>query len=398
MPFKRLNYSYLAQYLGLAFVAFISVGDLYQQGGPWWLALALCIILGTLYHFWPQRRYTRYLAAQLLVVLALSYLHPMAVLLGFSFSVTAVILFPDRTGALWVAALILATVAVYVLRLGWQEGLVDAVALGIGFISFATIYHARTRAEAERRKTQALLDELQAAHSQLQAYASQVENLAIAEERNRLARELHDTLGHRLTVAAVQLEGAQRLIPTDPQRAAGLVSTVRGQVSEALAELRRAVATLRAPLEADLPLPQALARLAHSFTEATGLAVDLEIQPDLPALSGPQRLALYRAAQEGLTNVQRHARARQARLRLDQAGDQITLSVTDDGVGLLGDFDLSAGFDPAADFDPAPGFGLRGLQERAAQLGGSLRLEPGPSNGARLVFQIPLPTSEAAHE
>ncbi|MEW5872453.1 MAG: sensor histidine kinase [Chloroflexota bacterium] len=386
MHFKQLNYSYLAQYLVLAFVALISVGDLYQQGGPWWLALALCAIQGALYHFWPQRHYTRYLAAQLLVVLILNFLHPIAVLLGFSFSVTAVILFPDRTGALWVAALILSTLGIYILRLGWQEGLVEAVALSIGFFSFATIYHARTRAEAERSKAQALLEELQAAHTQLQAYADQVENLAVAEERNRLARELHDTLGHRLTVAAVQLEGAQRLIPNDPQRAATLASTVRGQVSEALAELRRAVATLRAPLEADLPLPLALTRLAHSFTESTGLTIELEIQPDLPGLSGPQRLALYRAAQEGLTNVQRHAHARQARLRLDQANGQITLSVTDDGVGLPGDFDLAAGF------------GLRGLQERAAQLDGSLRLEPGPSGGARLLFQIPIPSIEAPHE
>ena len=83
---------------------------------------------------------------------------------------------------------------------------------------------------------------------QLQEYAGQIERLAVAEERNRLAREMHDMLGHRLTVAAVQLEGAQWLIHTAPERATHMVGTVRDQVREALGELRRTVATLRTPL------------------------------------------------------------------------------------------------------------------------------------------------------
>ena len=201
----------------------------------------------------------------------------------------------------------------------------------------------------------------------------------MAEERNRLAREMHDTLGHRLTVAAVQLEGAQRLIPRDPQRAAHMVGTVRDQVREALSELRRTVAALRTPLAADLPLPTALARLAAGFEGATGLAVHLTLPEEMPALPDTHRLALYRAAQEALTNVQRHAQAQDVWLQLARQDETVTLTVGDNGVGAPVDAERA-------------GFGLRGMQERAAQLGGELALESRPDGGAQLFLRLPLPT------
>jgi signal transduction histidine kinase len=192
---------------------------------------------------------------------------------------------------------------------------------------------------------------------------------------------MHDTLGHRLTVAAVQLEGAQRLIPRDPERAARMVGTVRDQVREALSELRRTVATLRTPLEADLSLPTALARLATGFEGATGVAVHLTLPQDMPPLPAAHRLALYRAAQEALTNVQRHARARDVWLRLTCQDGAVALLVTDNGVGMPADAE-------------GAGFGLRGLRERATQLGGQLSLGSRPDGGAHLSLRLPLPTEE----
>jgi signal transduction histidine kinase len=254
-----------------------------------------------------------------------------------------------------------------------------SVAIGYAFVSFAT--YAWNRAETARRESQALLTDLQTAHRQLQDYADQVEKLAVAEERYRLAREMHDTLGHRLTVTAVQLEGAQRLIPSDPERAARMVGTVRDQVREALSELRRTVATLRTPLEAGLSLPHALARLATGFEEATDLTVHLTLAEEMPALPDSHRLALYRAAQEALTNVQRHAQAQDVWLQSAWRDEEVVLLVSDDGVG----------FPPIAE---QRGFGLRGLMERATQLGGEFTLESRPSGGARLSFRLPLPTEE----
>jgi signal transduction histidine kinase len=248
-----------------------------------------------------------------------------------------------------------------------------------GFAFFGIFANAMCRADAAQRESKALLAELQEAHRQLQDYAEQVEEMAVVEERNRLAREMHDTLGHRLTVASVQLEGAQRLVHSEPERASNMIATVREQVREALRELRGTVARLRTPLEADLRLRSALRRLIRDFEQATGLDIHQALPDDLPSLPDTHRQALYRAAQEALTNVQRHAQASQAWLVLTVDGGAVSLLVGDDGVGFSPDDELTAGF------------GLRGLRERAGQLGGELYLEPIAGGGAQLFFRLPLP-------
>jgi signal transduction histidine kinase len=371
----------VSQYVALAIVAAISLLNLYGTGWRWWAAAALLTVLGILYRCWPARLYHPYLAAETALVVGLMVLHPVAVVLCFTLSAHAMILLPNYTGALWIVILTLAAGALNIYWEGWPDGLLITLAYAAGFASFGFMNYARERAEDARRESQALLVDLQEAHRQLQAYAERVEEFAVSEERNRLAREMHDTLGHRLTVAAVQLEGAQRLIPSDPERAARMVGTVRDQVREALSEVRRTVATLRTPLEAGLSLLHALTRLATGFEEATGLTVHLTLPEDVPALPDAHRLALYRAAQEALTNVQRHARAREVWLQLTRRDATVALLVGDDGVGI-----------PAS--AERAGFGLRGLRERAAQLGGELALEPRPGGGTQLSLCLPLPTEE----
>jgi signal transduction histidine kinase len=369
------------QTIVLLIVAAVILPDLYRDGGPWWLAAAALVVLGVLYTHWPRRFRHLYLFVQAVLVSGLMVFDTTAVALGFSLSAYALLLFPGRVGVLWITGLVLATGTIQVYQDGWPDGLAMALAFAAGYYAFGFAYYARDQAETARRESETLLADLQEAHRQLQAHVERVEELAVAEERNRLAREMHDTLGHRLTVAAVQLEGAQRLIPAEPERAARMVGTVRDQVREALAELRRSVAMLRTPLEADLSLPHALARLATGFEEATGLPVHLTLPEELPTLPDTHRLALYRAVQEALTNVQRHAQARTAWVTLTQQDGAIALVVADDGVG----------FAPAAS---AKGFGLRGLQERAAQLDGELALESRPGGGAQFSFRLPLPTEE----
>jgi signal transduction histidine kinase len=253
---------------------------------------------------------------------------------------------------------------------------------GVLYTFGAAFASALARADAARRESQSLLAELQEAHRQLQEYALRGEELAVVEERNRLAREMHDTLGHRLTVASVQLEGAQRLCSADPERAASMVGTVREQVREALSELRSTVATLRTPVEADLRLPSSLRRLAAYFEEVTSLTIHQVLPDEMPDLPGAHRLALFRAAQELLTNVQRHAEASQVWLVLSASDEAVKLLVSDDGRG------LSVSAEQA-------GFGLRGLRERAAQLGGELHLEPRRGGGTQASFRVPLPGEES---
>lgn len=365
------------QYVALVVAGATGLLDMQRADELWWLAGGMVLGLGILYYIWPERRYWLYLAAESGLLIGLVAFHPIFAVLGFAFSAHAMMLYPGRSGVAWIGLVTLGTGAGLIHEIGWLNAIFATLGLASGYFSFGLAQYARVRAEDARRESQALLTELQEAHRRLQEYAKRVEALAVAEERNRMAREMHDTVGHRLTVAAVQLEGAQRLIPRDPERAADMIGTVRGQVREALAELRRTVARLRKPLEIDLSLDQALVQLARGVEEATDLRIHLELAGDLPSLSEPQRLALYRAAQEGLTNVQRHAGAQDVWLRLTREGDVMVLQVSDNGVG------IHAG--AAGD-----GFGLRGLRERAAQLGGSLALEQRPEGGARLTFRVPL--------
>jgi signal transduction histidine kinase len=297
-------------------------------------------------------------------------------MLFFILSPTAMMVFPQRTGFLWIGIYTLVTAVVFFLQGPPLEAFLATMVFSVGFWFFGVFARAMANAEEARQETQRLLEELQIAHHQLQEYAARVEELAVAEERNRLAREMHDTLGHRLTVAAVQLEGAQKLIPKDPDQATTMIGTVREQVREALSELRSAVATLREPLATDLPISVALQRLADSFDEATDLEVQLQLPDNLPSISNAQRLALYRAAQEALTNVQRHAQAQQVWIDLGVKDKSLVLKISDDGVGFSKDTKEAA-------------FGLRGMRERAAHLGGELHLGATDSGGAWVEFILP---------
>ena len=228
------------------------------------------------------------------------------------------------------------------------------------------------QAEIARRQNQQLLEELRATQNQLQ-------ELAVAEERTRLARELHDSLGHQLTVAVVQLEGAQRLIPTKPEQASEMIGTMREELKNALADLRRTVTVLRSPIAENLPLDSALLTLSQSFQQNTGLVTHFNATSNLPELPESYRLAFYRAAQEGLTNIQRHSNAQNAWINLEADNKNISLTIKDDGKGL----------DHRA--ENGSGVGLIGLGERASQLGGEMRITTQPeAGGATLTFILPL--------
>jgi signal transduction histidine kinase len=314
------------------------------------------------------------LLAETAVVAGLTFLDPVAMLLGFVLSAHAMVLLPRRVGIVWIAFLVVITGSLAIYHLDWVRGLLVTFAYMAGYASFGFAYYARERANTALQESEALVAELQTAQRQLRDYAARVEELVVAEEHTRLAREMHDTLGHRLTVTSVQLEGAQRLIPSDPERAARMIGTARQEVQEGLSELRRTVSTLRTPLEADLALPLALRRMVDNL-EDTETAIHLVLAEELPPLPSTHRLALYRIAQEALTNVQRHARASNVWIRLRQQENGIVLEIEDNGIGL--------GASQA-------GFGLRGMRERARQLGGELVLSPRPGGGTRITARIPL--------
>jgi signal transduction histidine kinase len=375
----RAIYAYVAI---LAVVTILNADTPVQRWLGAGLMLAFAVVLSrTPHQDAPEWQAHLYLGVQTLIVLSLIILLWPNFFLFYILSVQAMILLSPRRGLLWMVAFIVVAIGPTVYEEGWPEGVFDALLIGFGFFFIGAFAYTRMWAEEARYESQQLLKELQVAHRQLQEHAERAEALAVAEERNRLSRDLHDTLGHRLTVAVVQLEGAERLVPSDPNRAAQMVATVRQQIREGLGELRRTVATLRTPLAVDVSLPTALKQLADDFEGATQLQIHTSLPVELPPLPDRHRIALYRAAQEALTNVGRHAQAQTAWLALEVTDKAATLTVSDDGVG------------PPENLE-ADGFGLRGMRERAAQLGGNMQLTVRTEGGTQLVFRLPLRPEE----
>lgn len=381
-----LNMLNLAGYFIVPAVAIPMLWGMFQSNSPdRWLASGLFALFTVVFALrerivgsrsWGPYLYTGLQTLIIVTLLALSPHELIAVVLFFVLSAEATMMYSPRVTAAWILLFTLITLIAYVAVSG-PAGLAVVPIYAAGYVFFAIFAQQTAKAELARAESERLLLELQAAHRQLQDYAAQAEELAVQQERNRLAREMHDTLGHRLTVSSVQLQAAQRLIPSAPERAAQMVSTVQEQISEGLRELRRTVATLRAPVEADLALAPALKRLTSGFEEATGMVVHLNVAHDLPELFPSQRHAIYRGAQEGLTNIQKHAAAREAWVELTRSDDAVALLVRDNGVGLVGNKGTA-------------GFGLRGLRERVAQLGGEALLQSTPNGGAELLLTLPL--------
>jgi signal transduction histidine kinase len=238
------------------------------------------------------------------------------------------------------------------------------------------------RERASRWHTETLLHNLDQAHQQLAAShtellraSAQVAELATIAERNRLARDIHDSLGHYLTVVGVQLEKALLVADEDPPALHAALGHAKRLTDQALRDVRASVGTLRQD-EAPFELVGALHQLVADL-RGLPFAIDCTISGDEGRFSPQQRIALFRAAQEGLTNVQRHANALQVRLRLDLGEHAATLTLDDDGRGI------------ADDWGAGPGVGLRGVQERLELVSGRLLVTRNLAGGTRLAVMLP---------
>lgn len=235
----------------------------------------------------------------------------------------------------------------------------SAAALFTVVFTEVALRERRARSESER-----LALELGRAQSRLA-------ELAVADERVRLAGEIHDGLGHALTAARMQIEGAAAVLEHDPARAKEALEKASRLVRDGLADVRQSVRALR-PGTDDDPLDGRLRRLLRE--SPYDLTVELEIRGE-PRLHPADEHALFRVAQEGLTNIGRHAAARRATLTLDCRKDETILELADDGRGM-----------GKASF----GVGLTGMHERIARLRGSL--EVGPSALGGVAVRAVLPT------
>jgi signal transduction histidine kinase len=248
--------------------------------------------------------------------------------------------------------------------------------LGLVFVYLAVLSMRRLRDERER--TLALLAELEATRE------AQVHGAALAE-RARIAREIHDILAHTLAGLTLQLECARLLLAerSDNPLLPATIERAQRLAHLGLTETRRAVGALRGD---HLPSPAELARLAADFERECDTACELRVAGEPVPLAAEAQLALYRTAQEALTNVRKHAAATHVRLELryDAAGTQLTI---EDEAPSTPDDNHSAGND-SAQSAVAGGYGLVGMRERAALLGGTLDAGP-TARGFRVRLWLP---------
>ncbi|MFC4059238.1 sensor histidine kinase [Planomonospora corallina] len=222
----------------------------------------------------------------------------------------------------------------------------------------------------EERRGRARLEE---SHRDLTAYAERVAELSATAERNRLARDIHDDLGHHLTAVVVLLEKAAAFQDLDPRAARQALDDAHGSARRALDDVRRSVRALRAD-RAPFRLAPALSGLVDGLAGDGRAAVTLEFTGDEDGYDSQTLTTLYRAAQEGITNAWRHADATRVSVSVVLDGAAARLTVADDGRGLT----------PGCE-----GFGLLGMRERAELAGGRIDLEGGPGEGTRLTVTIP---------
>jgi signal transduction histidine kinase len=200
----------------------------------------------------------------------------------------------------------------------------------------------------------------------------EVESLAANLERTRIAREIHDVLGHSLTTLNIQLELAQRLYLRNPEQGITSLNIAKQLASECLTDVQKSVHGWR---KQDFDLTEAVRKLVKQVQHNSETSIYLDI--DLPAIPLQISHQIYCILQEGLTNIQKHANTKTVYLKGEKTSDTILLELSDEGCG----------FNPQAAHQ---GFGLRGMEERVQIMGASLHIDSAPGQGTRLQVVIPL--------
>ena len=351
------------------------------------------VVMGVLYTFagtygeswcetqgkrWPLVGYFAFQIVLSTLIIYLSWDYPgfMALIL-FPLVSQAAVVFPLPGVALVTGAILLFLVVSLTVAESWQAAIQSSSGMLAGMVFIVLFTRIAVRERQARLEVERLATELENANLKLREYALQVEELATTQERNRLAREIHDSLGHFLTVINVQLEAAKAVLERDPARSLSAIEKAQTLTKDGLAEVRRSVAALRASPIDDLALPDALQPLLEECRTG-GLVAELTIVGAPCQLDRRAKSTLYRVAQEGLTNVQKHAQAGRVDVILNYAAPgTVRLTVQDDGLG-------------AEAHKAADSFGLLGIRERVNLLDGQVRISSSPDRGFTLEVQIPI--------
>jgi signal transduction histidine kinase len=397
---KRMEGEKLLQWIIyiILFVVLILFTTSHSTEMPKWrfygtiLGLALLLVLNILWQNWeqnnpqalehPLRKWTFMLisSALLLAAIWMGELYDAIFLIFMLCSQATILLGVWPAGMIFSLLNMAGMLGVFHLLGGDKASMISlAASLGIGilFVSFLTIL--LDQYSKQTRRAEGLLLELQTANAHLEAARQKEKELAIAEERVRLARDIHDGLGHHLTVLSIQLQAAAKLVTRNPQAANEAIQLSRVEVQAALDEVRHSVSMMRQSPADTQPLQDVLSNLVKEFGLRTGLQTVFEQAGSPGDLSSFARQTLFRIVQESLTNVFKHGKdVREIRVHFEYLPEAVLLFIRDDGL--------------PAEADPnwQPGFGLVGLQERVDQLGGMIKSGPVKTGGFEVEVNIPL--------
>jgi NarL family two-component system sensor histidine kinase YdfH len=251
--------------------------------------------------------------------------------------------------------------------------LLGTVPMVIFVVIYVTLYMRQNEA---REHAQSLAAELEMANRRLSEYAAQVEDLTIANERQRMARELHDTLSQGLAGLILQLEAADAHLSNHRNdKAHTIITNAMAQARATLADARHAIDDLRQPLPGNLD--SAIRVEISRFTDATGIPIVFQSDP-IPSLPHPSKEILVRAIAEGLTNIANHANAQNVEIHLRVNEESLLVTIQDDGQG----FDVTD--------IPAGHYGILGIKERVRLVNGNFDIQSGNGQGTTLNLKIPL--------
>ena len=355
------------------------------------ISFTLLMLLHGLLHWFVAYLTTRrthlilYLGSQILIVIALTLItRQEAIVMGLYLALageTVGILGDWRRSLIAVAGYLCLMALSFGLFWGWTTApqWIGSVVIMLLFVMVYVVLYMRQL--LARDAAQQLLTELQTAHNQLAEYSQQVETLTLEAERQRMARELHDTLAQGLAGLVLQLEALEaHLEKGNPDAAYQIVGQARDRARITLADARRAIDDLRA--DEKLPI-EAITREVKRFRTATGIPCHLTLPTSLP-LSQQCGEHAIRFVTEGLANVTRHAQATEVWVRVQVENGRFHLHIRDNGIG----------FDHTNGTIPTGHYGLLGLRERARLAHGTLAIETAPGAGTTLVMEIPVEERE----
>jgi signal transduction histidine kinase len=295
---------------------------------------------------------------------------------GLSLSITRYV--PLRANPYWLGGLCALLTATLLAVYGWSEGVSYIPVYIAGVLVIGLYGRANRKAEEARARSEELASRLQEANRRLQVYAERAEEAATAQERSRLARELHDAVTQTVFSMNLTAEAARLACEESPQQVPAMLERLQELGRDALAEMRSLVDELRPRSVAEVGLVGSLQKHLAMRKRRDGLAVRLEVSGEERGQAAVKE-ALFRMAQEALNNVLRHAGVKQADIELSFGEEEVSLRVRDAG----------RGFTPGA-ASGGESFGLINMRERVEALGGTFHLVSAPGAGTTVEARVPL--------